>query len=199
MAGENGRPLVEETIRALTDAERPAGRAELKSAYASLTIGAGAVACVLERRTISEKGRQLVGGVARADTSHHELCAGDTVKGGDGPLMETDSEALLQAGNALAARTFEDFTRELGWSRDLIDRIVTHQVGSAHRRLLFETLDLDLTKDYPTVATLGNVGSVSLPVSFALAVEAGAIQDGQRVALLGIGSGLHCLMLGVEW
>ena len=30
-----------------------------------------------------------------------------------GPLMETDSEALLQAGNALAARTWERLLEEL--------------------------------------------------------------------------------------
>lgn len=199
VAGEDGRPLVEETIRALTDPARAVGRAELKRAYASLTIGSGAVACVLARRGVTETGRRLVGAVARADTAHHELCAGDRAAGAEGPLMETDSEALLTAGNALAARTFEAFLAELGWSRNLVDRVVTHQVGSAHRRLLFETLQLDPAKDFPTVETLGNVGSVSLPISLALALEEGFVRTGERVALLGIGSGLQCAMLGLEW
>ena len=52
---------------------------------------------------------------------------------------------------------------------------------------------------WPTVAELGNVGSVSLPASFSLAEEAGFIEHGQRVGLLGIGSGLNCRMLGVAW
>ena len=78
-----------------------------------------------------------------------------------------------------------------------VDRTVTHQVGSAHRRLLLETLGLDPEQDYPTVETLGNIGSVSLPITFALAEEAGFIEPGQKVAMLGIGSGLHCSMLGV--
>jgi len=30
-------------------------------------------------------------------------------------------------------------------------------------------------------------------------VEAGAVRDGERVGLLGIGSGLNCLMLALEW
>jgi 3-oxoacyl-[acyl-carrier-protein] synthase-3 len=106
---------------------------------------------------------------------------------------------MLQAGNALAARTFERFLTELDWRREDIDRVVTHQVGSAHRRLLFETLELDPERDFPTVETLGNIGSVSLPLSFSAAEDAGAIAPGDRVALLGIGSGLNCLMLGVEW
>jgi len=31
------------------------------------------------------------------------------------------------------------------------------------------------------------------------AVEAGAVQHGDRVALLGIGSGINCMMLALEW
>ena len=80
-----------------------------------------------------------------------------------------------------------------------IDRIVTHQVGVAHKRLLFETLELDHARDFTTVETLGNMGSVSLPATLARAVQEGFINPGHRVVLQGIGSGLHCLMLAVEW
>lgn len=195
VAGEDGRPLVDQTIRALGDGA-DVGREGLKRAYASLTIGSGAAACVLSRGV---EGHRLLGGTALADTDHHELCAGDRAQGAEGPLMETDAEALMQAGNALARRTFGAFTAELGWSRDDLDRIVTHQVGTGHKRLLFETLELDHASDFTTVESLGNMGSVSLPATLSLAAEAGFVRPGQRVAMLGIGSGLHCLMLGVEW
>jgi 3-oxoacyl-[acyl-carrier-protein] synthase-3 len=32
-----------------------------------------------------------------------------------------------------------------------------------------------------------------------MGLEQGAFRQGQRAALLGIGSGINCLMLGVEW
>jgi 3-oxoacyl-[acyl-carrier-protein] synthase-3 len=201
VAGEDGGPLLQATIRALIEDER-AGRAELKRAHASLTIGSGAAAVVLAHRSIARgprERRRLVGGTSLSDTRHHVLCHGDRAEGYDGPLMQTDSEALMQAGNELAARTWLDFQRELGWSRGDVDRVVTHQVGVAHRKLLFSTLELDPELDFPTVETLGNIGSVSLPLSFSLALERGFIRDGDKVALLGIGSGLHCLMLGVQW
>lgn len=195
VSGEDGGPLVRETLRALL-ADPDVDRATLKRAHASLTIGSGAVALVLCHARHATAPRRLLGGAQLAATEHHELCSGDR-NGDGGPLMETDSEALLEAGNALAARTFEEFRRELGWEREQIDRIVTHQVGAAHRRLLFETLALDPARDFPTVETLGNVGSVSLPLSLALAEEAGFVEQGHRIAMLGIGSGLHCTMLGV--
>ena len=205
VAGEDGRPLVEQTIRELV--ERPdTSKDDLKRAFASLTIASGAAAVVLERASAplsvapeAAGGQRLVGGVVRAATEHNVLCQGDRAADGDGLSMSTDSEAMLVAGNALAARTFEAFLEELEWSRESIDRVVTHQVGSAHRRLLFETLELDPAIDFPTVETLGNIGSVSLPLSLSLAVDAGKIEPGHDVAMLGIGSGLHCLMLGVTW
>jgi 3-oxoacyl-[acyl-carrier-protein] synthase-3 len=196
VAAEDGGPLVEATIRALIENPR-VGRSELKRAYASLTIGSGAAAVVMTHRSRSHTGRRLLGGAALSDTAQHVLCQGDHAEGFDGPLMETDSEALMQAGNALAARTWTKFGSELGWKTSDVERVVTHQVGVAHRKLLLATLGLDPKLDFPTVETLGNIGSVSLPISFALALEQGFIQDGQRTALLGIGSGLQCLMLGV--
>jgi 3-oxoacyl-[acyl-carrier-protein] synthase-3 len=196
VSGEDGGPLVEETLRALLE-DQAAGRGELKRAYASLTIGAGGAAMLLAHARVAASPTRLLGGVARAATEHHVLCQGDRAGGASGPRMETDAEALLEAGNALAARTFPLFLEELGWRAEDLERIVTHQVGAAHRRRLFETLGLDLARDFPTFERLGNIGSVSLPLSYSLAREAGFVGPGQRTGLLGIGSGLHCLMLGL--
>ena len=197
VAGEDGRPLVEETLQMLR--ETPEADKELvKRAYASLTIGSGAAACVLTHERLAPGGHRLLGGTARAATQHHGLCSGDR-KEGSGPLMETDSEALLQAGNQLALETWGAFQEEHGWGSAQIDRIVTHQVGVAHKRLLFETLGLEHERDFTTVETLGNMGSVSLPVTLELAAEEGFVRAGHRVAMQGIGSGLHCLMLALEW
>jgi len=197
VSGEDGGPLVEATLRTLLE-DPKADRAALKRAHASLTIGSAGAACVLARSGGARPAWRLVGGAALADTQHHVLCQGDHEADLGGPLMETDSEAMLQAGNALAARTFEAFLEATGWSRADVDRVVTHQVGSVHRKMLFETIGLDPARDFPTVETLGNTGSAALPVSFSLAEEARFLHAGQRVAMLGIGSGLSSLMLGVE-
>ena len=54
-------------------------------------------------------------------------------------------------------------------------------------------------KDFSTFEYLGNIGTVSLPLTAALAEERNFLQPGDRVGFLGIGSGLNCLMLGIEW
>jgi len=40
---------------------------------------------------------------------------------------------------------------------------------------------------------------VSVPLTAALADEREFLESGDRVAFLGIGSGLNCMMLGFEW
>jgi 3-oxoacyl-[acyl-carrier-protein] synthase-3 len=203
VSGEDARPLIEQTIAGLLASERDDRglRDELKQAFASLTIGSGACAVLLARASARVRGEggepRLLGGAAEADTRHVELCQGERAEGG--LRMETDSEALLAAGIELAARTFARFLEKLSWTRDDIARVVTHQVGSAHRRGLFERLELDPARDFSTFETLGNTGSAALPSALSLALEAGAIRPGERVALLGIGSGLSCLMLGAQW
>jgi len=201
VAGEDGRGLVEETLAALlaSPSDDRALKQELKRAFASLTIGSGAAAVLLARAEAGFDGPRLRGARVRAATEHVALCQGDRAASGAGPTMSTDSEALLQAGVALASRTFAEFLAELGWTRDALQRVITHQVGAAHRRLLFERLELDPALDFATFETLGNTGSAALPTALSLALEAGRIRAGERVALLGIGSGLHCLMLGATW
>lgn len=197
VAGENGRPLIEQTLQELLAS--PLTRNEIKPYFANLTIGSGSVAAILcHRSLVSGRPHRLIGGIGRAATQHSDLCKGD-MHGSDALAMQTDSEQLLIAGVELARKTWSEFTAEIGWDATSVQRFVCHQVGSVHRRKLYETLGLDLAKDFSTFETLGNMGSVSLPATLANALEVGAVNAGDRVALLGIGSGLNCLMLGLEW
>jgi acyl-CoA:acyl-CoA alkyltransferase len=195
VSGENGFPLVRKTIEVLL--ARDWTRQEIKPFFANLTIGSGAVALLVCHRSIAPGGAALLGGVSEAATQYNTLCEGDSA--GDGLEMLTDSEELLIAGIEVAQRTWVRFKEELGWSESTPDRVICHQVGSMHRLKLFETLGLDLVRDFSTFPLFGNMGSVSLPFTLARAVEEGAVKAGDRVALLGIGSGLSSMMLGMQW
>lgn len=195
---ESSRSLVETTIEYLnTHAELT--REAIKPALASLTIGSGSAAIVLVDRSLSRRGHRLLGGAARAETAQCHLCRGGDGAGGGATLMWTDSETLLREGVAAANECFEEFLDELGWTRDWIDRTFCHQVGRAHQRLLFDTLRLDPTIDFSTYEHLGNTGAVALPITAGIGIQRGVVRPGNRVAMLGIGSGINVLMLGVEW
>jgi 3-oxoacyl-[acyl-carrier-protein] synthase-3 len=196
---EIGRGLVEGTIDTLLNSPT-ISRKDVKLEFASLTIGSGSAGIVLCHSELSKTGNRLLGGCYRTDTNSHSLCAGGVESerhGDDRPRMQTDSEALLHAGVNLAEATWRETCHTLGWTNADVHKIFTHQVGRAHRKLLLERLGLPLEADFPTVEFLGNTGSAALPMAAALGIERGHVQAGDNLALLGIGSGLNSLMLGI--
>jgi 3-oxoacyl-[acyl-carrier-protein] synthase III len=210
VAGENGKPLVDATIASLL-ADPTVTRKSIKSAFASLTIGSGAAAVLLCHPDLAPEAPAFEAVAVRAATEHHRLCQGGAAAEGHAPMdagvgagtalsMSTDAEALLHAGVALAKETWAELGRESSFSPATPpDRVVTHQVGKAHHLGLFAALELDPSTAYTTFEGLGNMGSVSWPLTLAQAVEAGFVARGHRVAILGIGSGLSCMMAEVRW
>ena len=202
VAAETAEDLLESTIENLL-ADTSLTRKTIKYSFASLTIGSGAVALVMTHEKYSNGSPKFIGGAYRANTRHNDLCQGgqsDTPHSNRGStLMATDSEELMKQGIETARLTWHDFLEELGWQPEKIDKFFCHQVGQAHARLLFENLELDPAKNFETLSFLGNTGSVSAPVTMAMGIEQSIFHKGQRAALLGIGSGINCLMLGVEW
>jgi 3-oxoacyl-[acyl-carrier-protein] synthase III len=199
---ENSKPIVDATINRLLK-DPGVTKDELKLAFATLTLGSGAVAAVLTHSSLSQDGHRLLGGVTRAASQHNDLCRIEADASfldlAELPNMRTDSTELLKNGAKLVPDTWEGTKQELGWKDSDVDRFFTHQVSAVHSRRLFRTLGLDKTKDFSTVEYLGNIGSVSLPIAMAIGIDQSCLKPGNKVAMMGIGSGIVCLMLGVEW
>lgn len=169
---------------------------------ATLTGGSGAVAVVLSDGSYGEDRPRLAGGSAKAAPEHNGLCqwqVGPRVPFDYPQFFHTDGAAVLKHGVPLGVRTWQSLLGELGWQHAQVDRVVCHQVGRQHRDAILSAIDIEPEKDFSSFEFLGNMGTVSLPVTAALAAERGAIDAAQKVAFLGIGSGLNCLMLGWEW
>ena len=115
------------------------------------------------------------------------------------PFMETHAGEVLKHGVDLGHRTWNAFLSKFGWRADYLDKVICHQVGSQHQDAVLKALGVPPEKTYSTFPFLGNIGTVSLPLTAALAEEREFLQPGDRVGWLGIGSGLNCLMLGIEW
>jgi len=115
------------------------------------------------------------------------------------PMMATDAGAVLKYGVDLGLRTSATFLARIGWGMDYMNKVICHQVGSGHREAILKALGIPADREFSTFEYLGNIGTVSLPLTAALAEERDFLQRGDRVGFLGIGSGLNCLMLGLEW
>ena len=160
------------------------------SEFATLTLGSGAAAMVLGRADRHPEGHRMVGGVSRAGTEHHQMCVGDI------DMMRTDTKGLLDAGLELSAELWEDAAREFDWA-DGMDRYVIHQISQVHTNALCVRLGIDPTLVPRTFPTYGNIGPASVP--FTLAAQADELESGDRVLLMGIGSGLNASCTEIVW
>jgi 3-oxoacyl-[acyl-carrier-protein] synthase-3 len=197
-----------------------------KQAVATLTGGSGAVAVlVVDEELSSAKRRQLLGGATKNAPQFHNLCrwgwqsvtstadrllqteAGGLLKTAFDrgmrhvvtPFMATDAGSVLKYGVDLGSKTWLAFLARLGWRVDHLDKVICHQVGTLHRDTILKSLGIPAHKDFSTFEYLGNIGTVSLPLTAALAEERDFLRPGDRVGFMGIGSGLNCMMLGLKW
>lgn len=186
--GEGSRYTQQRTIERLQRPDSTA--AEVFAEFASLTLGSGAAAMVLGRMDRHPEAHQVVGGVARAATQHHQLCVGTLDR------MTTDTAGLLAAGLDLAAEAWATLPDHLGWHRPL-GWYILHQVSKVHTTMLCERLGIDQARVPLTFPTYGNVGPAAVPITLAGVQD--RITPGERVLCMGIGSGLNTSVTEIRW
>jgi 3-oxoacyl-[acyl-carrier-protein] synthase-3 len=189
--GEGSRIPIEATIGRLLDPECTAD--QFRQQFATLTLGSGAAAMVLGRVDKHPEGHRYLGGVAMAATEHCRLCLGNPDE------MITDTRPLLMEGLKLAMQTWGRAVAVMGWSPDVLDQFVMHQVSQVHTQQLSQLAGLDLAKIHKIFPRMGNIGPAGIPFVLSEAAELGRMKRGDRVALMGIGSGLNCSMSEVVW
>lgn len=189
--GEGSRFVVEKTIERMLLPS--CDERSFRDQIATLTLGSGAAAMVLARADLAATGHRFRGIVSLAATEHRGLCQGQLDR------MVTDPRALLVAGLALARETWGRAARELDWSADALDECVLHQVSHVHTHELVGALGLHKKKLHTIFTEFGNIGPAAVPITLSKAHEAGRIDVGDRVALMGIGSGLNCSMAELVW
>lgn len=186
----------------------------LRTHVATLTGGSGAAAIVLSDGRFSPYSEQakLLGAVVRNAPRHSDLCRWEVTRTqmpeGKNPLggpyelkesMRTDSVELLAQGVKLGQGCFEAFLDRMRWTRDDIDLSIGHQVGKSHQDKILDALGLCGSRDHCTYPSLGNTGSAAVVLTLADAIDQGRVNRGDKLALLGIGSGLNCMMIGLQW
>jgi 3-oxoacyl-[acyl-carrier-protein] synthase-3 len=189
--GEASNEIAERTIERMLRPDVTPD--DFRNEFASLTLGSGAAAMVMGRTELLPDGHRFLGSVTRAATSFSHLCRGNMDR------MVTDTKTLLVEGLKLAGKTFQAARAAMGWAVGELDEFVIHQVSKVHTAALVELLGIDPKKVLTVFPEYGNIGPASVPIALSKLDEAGRLQKGKRIALLGIGSGLNCSMAEVVW
>lgn len=189
--GESSNLVYEKTLERMMSPDITAQ--QLRDEVAALTTGSGAAAMVLARSELVPDAPRYKGGVTRAANQWNKLCVGNLDR------MVTDTRLLLIEGIKLASKTFEATRQALGWAVDEIDQFVIHQVSQPHTNAFIKAFGIDPKKVMTIFGEHGNVGPASVPIVLSKLRQLGKLKKGDRVALMGIGSGLNCTMAEVVW
>ena len=168
------------------------------------TLGCGSAAYVLCHESIAKKGHKILAATSYTASEHNELCSGN----GDyfaaqglsvTPIMYTESAKLIASAAKLGSRVWREASEHFGWTRDDVDHIVCHQVGKQVNEAFYGELGLDISKEFTIYREHGNLVSAALPTTLAKAVDAKNYKTGDKVLLLGYGSGLNAIFTAVQW
>ncbi|MDP2645606.1 MAG: 3-oxoacyl-ACP synthase III [Desulfobacterales bacterium] len=166
--------------------------------FATLTIGCGSVAMLLSREDVASNGHRINDSAWLSDTSNgnNMLCVAKCDYSG----METNAAALLENGMPLAVKTWQKANRYIAnWHDEKIDLYVPHQTSSRQINAFANNCGITRAKIHLVLQTLGNVVSAAVPLALLDAHEQKRIKPDDHVGLIGIGSGLNCMMMSVTW
>ena len=171
----------------------PPSKDTIRDNMASFTLGAASVAMILRRKSKSKTGKQILGGAAYSNTEHNQLCVAQRT------WMRTNSSLLLSEGTKVVVQAWRSFQEETGWRNGAVKKIFTHQVSEPQRKIGLKALGVPLDIDHPTLHYLGNTASVAAPISMAIGVDNGIVDEGDKIVLFGVGSGINSIVLGIQW
>ncbi len=187
-----GAEDVEEVQRGTIDRlnSKTATRADFNNQFASLTLGSGAAAAVIGPSDKHPEGHRLKLTQSRAGTQHHELCVANMQD------MRTDSSGLLENGIALILDTWKD-ANDAGLDFRSIEHVIPHQVSMVYTRNFSKITGVGMERIPVSFPDWGNIAAEAVPMT--LANHQQNIARGERVLLLGVGSGLNTAFMEVEW
>jgi len=203
VSGESVTSIIENCVT--TIAKDPnISREQLLKLVPTLTLGSGAVAYVLCHKSIASTTHRVIASVARTASECSDLCAGnnDYAMFQDGefnPVMETEASKLIASAAVLGGRTWKEASEFIGWGPKDVDHVVCHQVGKQVNGAFYKEVGLDQNKEFTIYRTYGNLVSAAMPTALAMSITQKPVKQGDKIVLLGYGSGLQAIFTGLTW
>jgi acyl-CoA:acyl-CoA alkyltransferase len=187
----------------LSDAIRfhPENEGQLRRGLAAYSLG-DAGAAVLMTESTDDSGMQYQKFMSNG--AHWELC---TIRGG-GSMHPRDADKNYFEGQTVAlkdvlidagTRFFHECLAEAGWTIPEVQHLFTHQVSSDSTRLIAQFSGVALDRIEAVFPYFGNTAAASIPLAIYQRMQRGAIQPGDKVAILGLAAGVSVSVQLITW
>lgn len=170
-----------------------------------ILFGDGSGAVVLEASDADEGLMSVVLGADGSAGHHLTLGESDAMVGLNGarsidrPFMRMNGPEVFRFAVKVMGDAAVEAVIKAGLTFDDVDLLVPHQANLRIIDAAAKRLELPRERVWVNVDKYGNTSSASVPIAIVEAVEAGAIQDGMNVVVVGFGGGLTWAAGVVRW
>lgn len=105
-------------------------------------------------------------------------------------MFSMDGPAVFKQAARLSKQFIRDILGAVKWAVKDVDLVIPHQASRHAVELLTKQIGFPAECIFTNLATRGNCVAASIPLAMAEAADAGRLQRGQRVLVIGTGAGL---------
>lgn len=105
-------------------------------------------------------------------------------------MFDMDGPSVFKKAARLVPPFLDEFSSELGWANRDYDLVIPHQASGHGLKLLSTRFGFQPERVFNHIHERGNCIAASIPLALTEAVQAGRVQRGDKVLLVGTGAGL---------
>jgi 3-oxoacyl-[acyl-carrier-protein] synthase III len=118
---------------------------------------------------------------------------------GDGEYVKMNGREVFDRATRVMVKAGKTAMERAGVTKEEIDLVVPHQANSRIIDYARRKLQIDEDKVVVTIDHHGNTSSGSIPLALAEAVNAGRINRGEKMLLVGFGAGMTAAAAVIGW
>jgi 3-oxoacyl-(acyl-carrier-protein) synthase III len=189
VSAEKGGAVMKNSIRAMIAKEKGA------ECLASLTLGDGSIAALVCSPSFRAETPLRLRAFSRTTLSKYAECC--ILPAGNHP-MTTDSHAMFEGALRHFPPMVNNLLKDIQWDINDIDVVIPHQASLKMIKRAMDAIGSPMEKCAISIDQYGNMASVSVPFTLNQVLEERNLKEGDRIIILGFGSGLSFSMMALE-
>jgi 3-oxoacyl-[acyl-carrier-protein] synthase III len=168
---------------------------ELSIKAAGLTLGSGAAAWLLTRKSVKSGSAKLLEIQNTSIPNAFGLCQVSV----NDRKFKSSSKEIFDLGLKYVPGEITRLIQKLNWKIDEIDFFISHQPSKKIIHQICDVLKIDYKKAPITHHLYGNTINVSVPITLDYLIKLKKLQKGDKIIMSSAAAGFTMLTIGAEW
>jgi acyl-CoA:acyl-CoA alkyltransferase len=193
VTGEPSSRLRRKTIEMLSNSH---DRDLFMKLASGLTLGDSGAAAVIGPKLDPDSG--FVGFMLESQGDYYAYSVYGRNGTADSPL-EAEMIPLIKEGVRMLSGMYPHFMEKVGWKPSQIAKCAQHQASRTMIKQFASYIGIDPSITVDSVSTMGNLITGNVPINLHMMKQTGEVKTGDKVLIVGGGSGIAVSHVGLVW